>query len=83
MRHRRGRARASVAARLPAAAALLGGLAAAPARSGQSRADPGGWQSYLEQPATSNVRAVSATVLSGSVIQRPRAHLGTGTATPR
>jgi hypothetical protein len=31
------------------------------------RDNPGGWQSYLEQPATSNVRAVSATVLSGSV----------------
>jgi hypothetical protein len=46
--------------------ALLGGLAAVPALAGP-RAGSGGWQSYLEQPATSNVKAVSATVLSGSV----------------
>jgi len=31
------------------------------------RAGSEGWQSYLEQPATSNVRALSVTVLSGSV----------------
>jgi Bacterial alpha-L-rhamnosidase C-terminal domain/Bacterial alpha-L-rhamnosidase 6 hairpin glycosidase domain len=45
---------------------LLAGLAASPAHAGP-RTGSGSWQSYMEQPATSNVRAVSATVLSGSV----------------
>jgi len=49
-----------------AVSALLAGLAVTPASAGP-RAGSGGWQSYLEQPATSNVGAVSATVLSGSV----------------
>jgi hypothetical protein len=66
MRHRRGRARAAWLLVVPTAAVLLGGLAAAPVHA-DPRDNPGGWQSYLEQPATSNVRAVSATVLSGSV----------------
>jgi hypothetical protein len=50
---------------LTAAAALLAGLAGlgnAPAH-----AQPLGWLSYLEQPRTSDVKAVSAAVLSGSV----------------
>jgi hypothetical protein len=66
MRHRTGQPRAAWLLAVPAAAALLGGLTAAPAHA-SPRAGSGGWQSYLEQPATSNVRAVSATVLSGSV----------------
>ena len=48
-----------------ATAALAGGLAA-PAAHAQPR-DDGGWQSYLEQPANANVKATSATVLSGNV----------------
>ena len=51
---------------LAVTAALLAGLAAPPAHAEQ-RPDSGGWQSYLEQPDSSNVQAVSATVLSGSV----------------
>ncbi len=51
---------------LAAAAALLGGLAASPAHA-EPHASSGNWQSYLEQPATSNVQAVSATVLWGNV----------------
>ena len=69
MWHPRGRARVARLLAIPAAAALLGGLAvfgSGPAQA-SPRAGSGGWQSYLEQPATSNVRAVSATVLSGSV----------------
>ena len=66
MRHRMGQTRAAWLLAVPAAAALLGGLTAAPAHA-SPRAGSGGWRSYLEQPATSNVRAVSATVLSGSV----------------
>jgi Bacterial alpha-L-rhamnosidase C-terminal domain/Bacterial alpha-L-rhamnosidase 6 hairpin glycosidase domain len=66
MRHPRGRARAAWLLVVPTAAVLLGGLAAAPAHA-DPHDNPGSWQSYLEQPATSNVRAVSATVLSGSV----------------
>jgi hypothetical protein len=69
MRHRRGRAQVARLLAIPAAAALLGGLAvfgSGPAQA-SPRAGSGGWQSYLEQPATGNVRAVSATVLSGSV----------------
>src|SRR5439155_3298731 len=67
--HRRGRARAARLLAIPAAAALLGGLAVSGSGSAQAtpRAGSEGWQSYLEQPATSDVRAVSATVLSGSV----------------
>ena len=67
MRHRRRRARAARLLAMPIA--LLAGVAAF--GSGQAQASPrvgsGGWQSYLEQPTTGNVRAVSATVLSGSV----------------
>jgi hypothetical protein len=48
------------------AATLLAGLAAAPAHA-EPQPDFGAWQSYLEQPGSSNVKAVSATVLSGSV----------------
>ncbi len=49
--------------------ALLGGLAVSGSGPAQAspRAGSRGWQSYLEQPATSNVRAESATVLSGNV----------------
>jgi Bacterial alpha-L-rhamnosidase C-terminal domain/Bacterial alpha-L-rhamnosidase 6 hairpin glycosidase domain len=65
MRYRRGRTRLALA--LTAAAALLAGLAAAPAHA-DPEANLGRWQSYLEQPATSNVKAMSATVLSGSVV---------------
>lgn len=48
---------------------LLGGLAVAGTVPAQAspRAGSGGWQSYLEQPAASNVRAQSAIVLSGNV----------------
>jgi hypothetical protein len=42
------------------------GLAGPPAHA-QPGPGSGGWQSYLEQPQSSNVKAVSATVLSGSV----------------
>jgi len=63
---------------------LLGGLAVAGTSPAQAspQAGSGGWQSYLEQPAASNVRARSAIVLSGNVtnaVVSPR----TGTATPR
>jgi alpha-L-rhamnosidase-like protein len=64
MRYRRHWAK--LALPLTAAAALLAGTAAAPAHA-QARHSPGGWQSYLEQPKASDVRAVSATVLSGNV----------------
>src|SRR5947207_2246729 len=67
MRHRRGRARAARLLALPIA--LLAGVAAfwsGPAQA-SSRTGSGGWQSYLEQPANSDVKARSATVLSGSV----------------
>jgi len=69
MRHRRGRTRVGRLLAIPAAATLLGGLAVIGSGPAQAspRAGSGGWQSYLQQPATSNVRAVSATVLSGSV----------------
>ncbi len=49
-----------------AVSVLLAGLAASPANAGP-RTGSGRWQSYLEQPATSDVRAVSATVLAGDV----------------
>jgi hypothetical protein len=42
------------------------GLAAAPVHA-QQRLGSGGWQSYLEQPRSSDVKAVSATVLAGNV----------------
>ncbi len=44
--------------------ALLMSVTAVPAQAGTGGP---GWQSYLEQPKSSNVRPVSATVLSGSV----------------
>jgi hypothetical protein len=44
--------------------ALLMSVPAAPAQAGAGRP---GWQSYLEQPKSSDVRPVSATVLSGKV----------------
>src|SRR5580704_7649682 len=44
--------------------ALLIGVSAVPAQAGAGRP---GWQSYLEQPKSSNVTPVSATVLSGNV----------------
>lgn len=44
--------------------ALLMSVSAVPAQAGAGRP---GWQSYLEQPRTSNVTPVSATVLSGNV----------------
>jgi hypothetical protein len=50
---------------LPATAAVsMAGLAVTPAHAGLHAQ---AWQSYLEQPATGNVRPVSATVLAGSV----------------
>lgn len=54
---------------LTATAALLAGLAAVPAHAQPApwRAS-GNWRSYLEQPKSSDVKAVSATVLSGSVV---------------
>ena len=64
MKHRRDRK--WLALPLAVTAALLAGLAAPQAHAGQ-RPDSGGWQSYLEQPDSSNVQAVSATVLSGNV----------------
>jgi hypothetical protein len=64
--HRNGWLR--LALPLTAAAALLAGLAATPAHAQQQRRPgSGGWQSYLEQPRSSDVKAVSATVLSGNV----------------
>ncbi len=48
-----------------ATAALTAGLAAPQARA--LPRDDGGWQSYLEQPASANVQPASATVLSGNV----------------
>ena len=53
--------RAVLAATVAVSAA---GLAVAPAHAGLHAQ---AWQAYLEQPATGNVRPVSATVLSGSV----------------
>jgi len=44
--------------------AILTGPSALPARAGSDRL---GWQSFLEQPRSSDVRPLSATVLSGSV----------------
>lgn len=49
---------------------LAAGSLALPANAAMNHAMPGshrGWETYLEQPTTSNVRPVSATVLSGSV----------------
>jgi hypothetical protein len=64
--HRNGWMR--LALPLTAAAALLAGLAATPAHAQQQqRPGSGGWQPYLEQPRSSDVKAVSATVLSGDV----------------
>ena len=45
-------------------AALLTGVSA---MSANAAAHPVGWHSYLEQPKGSDVRPVSATVLSGDV----------------
>src|SRR5437763_1772332 len=42
-------------------------LPVCPGHDQRRRAGSGGWRAYLGQPATSNVKAVSATVLSGSV----------------
>ena len=64
MRYRRGRRWAALP--LAAAAALLAGLASPQAHAAPAHW-PRGWQSYLEQPASSDVRPVSTTVLSGSV----------------
>jgi Bacterial alpha-L-rhamnosidase C-terminal domain/Bacterial alpha-L-rhamnosidase 6 hairpin glycosidase domain len=47
-----------------ATAVFLAGLAVTPA---WAQPHPQGWQAYLEQPAASDVRPVSATVLSGNV----------------
>jgi alpha-L-rhamnosidase-like protein len=44
--------------------AVLMSVPAGPAQAGTGHP---GWQSYLEQPASSNVRPVAATVLSGNV----------------
>jgi hypothetical protein len=63
--HRRSRVR--LALPLTAAAVLLAGLAAIPAHAQPRLPGSGGWQRYLEQPKTSDVKAVSATVESGSV----------------
>jgi hypothetical protein len=57
---------------LPATVAvLLSGLAVTPANAATNHArttiNQESWKSYLEQPTSSNVRPVSATVLSGSV----------------
>jgi hypothetical protein len=64
VKHRRDRK--WLALPLVVTAALLAGLAAPPAHAAP-RPDRAGWQSYLEQPDSSDVRAVSATVLSGNV----------------
>ena len=64
MKHRKGKAWLAVPL-FTATAALAAGLAA-PQAHAQPR-DDGGWQSYLEQPANANVKATSATVLSGNV----------------
>ena len=82
MRHRRRRARAARLLAMPIA--LLAGVAAFGSGQAQAspRVGPGGWQSFLEQPATGNVRAVSATVLSGSVANaRALTSAGHGDAT--
>jgi hypothetical protein len=63
---------------ITAVTALLAGLAAAPAH---AAADQGNWQSYLEQPRTSDVRPVSATVLSGDVTNANGLTSGHGGAT--
>src|SRR5581483_8118171 len=73
--HRRGWVRLALS--LTAAPALVAGLAAAQAHAAkvhaaQAHAAPrpgsgGGWQAYLEQPASSNVKARSAAVRSGTV----------------
>jgi hypothetical protein len=64
VKHRKGKAWLAVPL-FTATAALAAGLAA-PQAHAQPR-DDGGWQSYLEQPANANVKATSATVLSGNV----------------
>ena len=52
-------------------ATLLAAPAATPAHAGAHQAHaaaiPGGWQHYLEQPRSSDVKPVSAAVLSGNV----------------
>lgn len=67
MRKRNGLARLASLFTIPV---LLGGLAVAGTSPAQAspQTGSGGWQSYLEQPAASNVRARSAIVLSGNVI---------------
>jgi hypothetical protein len=82
MRQRRSRARAARLLAVPIA--LLAGMAAFGSGPAQAspRAGSGGWQSYLEQPAAGNVRAVSATALSGSVANaRSLTSAGHGDAT--
>jgi Bacterial alpha-L-rhamnosidase C-terminal domain/Bacterial alpha-L-rhamnosidase 6 hairpin glycosidase domain len=65
VRYRKGQVGLALSA--VSAVALVAGLAAAPAHAG-AKASPEAWRSYLEQPTTSNVGALSATVLSGSVV---------------
>jgi hypothetical protein len=65
VRYRKGPVR--LAWLLTSAVALVAGLAATPAHAGP-KPNPGSWRSYMEQPATSNVKALSATVLSGNVV---------------
>ena len=76
MKHRMGRSWLAVP--LVTVTALATGLAAPAAHAYPSHSP--GWQSYLEQPSGSNVRPVSATVLSGSVAN-PRALTSDGHGT--
>ena len=64
MKHRKGKAWLAVPL-FTATTALVAGLTA-PQAQAQPR-ENGGWQSYLEQPASSNVKPTSATVVSGNV----------------
>ena len=68
MKHRKGKAWLAVP--LVTVTALAVGLGSPPAHADPYRSS--GWQSYLEQPSSTDVRPVSATVLSGSVAN-PRA----------
>ncbi|MBV9448963.1 MAG: hypothetical protein JO345_24000 [Streptosporangiaceae bacterium] len=69
MHRRRLRLALPLTATVAVAAGLCAGLGVAgtPAHAQPARGPGGGWQSYLEQPRSSNVKAVSATVLSGTV----------------
>ena len=60
------RSRKWLALPLTVTAALLISLAA-PSAHGEPRPHSGSWQSYLKQPDSSNVQALSASVLSGNV----------------